>query len=113
VAFLSSVVSPKVAAAAAQRALEVLASEDVSAALIGDYIGLEEGTPANGSTEAVAAPEPTESVPAGGAKPEQGDSEAPAQQAAPADTPAVPASGTPKLPAALHPLLVTQVLQND
>ena len=111
-AFLSSVVSPKVAAAAAQRALEVLASEDVNAAMTDDYISLGEGTPANGSVEAVAAPEPTESAPAGEAKPEQGDTEAPAQQAAPADAPAVPASGRPNLPAASHPLLVTQLLQN-
>ena len=52
VAFLASVVSPKVAAAAAQRALEVLASEDVSTVAEDDYLAPESPTPAEtGSTE--------------------------------------------------------------
>ena len=46
VAFLASVVSPKVAAAAAQRALEVLASEDVSTVAEDEYLAPESPTPA-------------------------------------------------------------------
>ena len=112
VAFLASVVSPKVAAAAAQRALEVLASEDVNAAMTDGYIDLGEETPANGSVEPVAPPEPTESAPVAEVKPEQGDSEAPAPQAAPAAAPAAHVSGRPNLPAAFHPLHITHFLQN-
>ena len=56
VAFLASMVSPKVAAAAAMRALEVLGEDDPEAAAQLDYLTLEpEATPA---AAAAAAAEP-------------------------------------------------------
>lgn len=52
-AFLASIVSPKVASAAAQRALEVLASEDIIAADVDNYLPKEEAS--NGSAEQAAS----------------------------------------------------------
>ena len=62
VAFLASVVSPKVAAAAAQRALEVLASEEVSTVAEEDYLAPEPPTPAEAGTthKSAAAEAPAE-----------------------------------------------------
>ena len=84
-AFLSTMVSPKVASAAAQRALEALASEDISTADLEDYLPMEE--PINGKLEA-AAPEPAEPVAAAaaeeGATPEPPAALEPASHAAPA-----------------------------
>ena len=74
-AFLSTMVSPKVASAAAQRALEALASEDISTADLEDYLPMEE--PINGKSEAAAAAEE-------GATPEPPAALEPASQAAPA-----------------------------
>ena len=55
-AFLASVVSPKVASAAAQKALEVLASEDISTAGLEDYLSMEE--PSSSTSAAAAASDP-------------------------------------------------------
>jgi len=52
-AFLASIVSPKVASAAAQSALEVLASEDIIAADLDNYLPKEEAS--NGSAEQAAS----------------------------------------------------------
>ena len=55
-AFLASIVSPKVASAAAQRALDVLASEDIITADLDDYLPKEETS--NGSAEQAASLSP-------------------------------------------------------
>ena len=86
-AFLSTMISPKVASAAAQRALEVLASEDVSTADHEDYLPMEE--PTNGKSEAAAAAEPVAAAAAAAAAevatPEPPAASEPASQAAPAE----------------------------
>ena len=72
VAFLASVVSPKVAAAAAQRALEVLASQDVSTVAEDDYLAPESPTPAEtGSTEKCTDAEAPADTEEGSAKAEE------------------------------------------
>ena len=63
-AFLASVVSPKVASAAAQKALEVLASEDISTAGLEDYLSMEETS--SSTSAAAAASDPAAAAAAGG-----------------------------------------------
>lgn len=80
-AFLATVVSPKVASAAAQRALECLASKDISTADLEDYLPAEE--PSNGKAEAAvaAASQPAAEEVAGAEPPAASE---PASQAGPA-----------------------------
>ena len=101
VAFLASVVSPKVAAAAAQRALEVLASEDVSTVAEDDYLAPESPTPAEtGSTERCTDAEAPAEIKEAGAKAEEADTvikDEAMHDAAPAGSSAAPpsANGAP------------------
>ena len=90
-AFLATVVSPKVASAAAQRALEFLASEDASTADLEDYLPPEE--PSNGVSDTAAVSEPT----AAAAAPLQ--SGATAEEAAVSEPPAASEPASQAVPA--------------
>ena len=89
-AFLATVVSPKVASAAAQRALEFLASEDASTAALEDYLPPEE--PSNGMPDAAAG---SASEPASAAS----ESKATAEEAAVSEPPAASEPASQAVPA--------------
>ena len=104
VAFLASVVSPKVAAAAAQKALEVLASAEVSTVTENDYLAPESPPPAEtGSADkraALEAPgEINEAVPKAEEQADNIVKDEAVHDAAPASAPAAPppANGAPFL----------------
>ena len=81
-AFLATVISPKVASAAAQRALECLASEDVRTADLKDYLPTEE--PSNGKSGAVVVASQPAAAAGEVAGSELGAASEPASQAGPA-----------------------------